>query len=107
MPAFLDPPLVPQNGRKLKVLVTCRICGDNQDAKNLDDQEALYQRWLSEHTELPHDMEVLAGRGSGECLDHEEYLLAIEVLATAGDPWAPSLSKEFLPKGVALRVNIQ
>lgn len=78
MPAFLDPLLVPRNGRNLKVLATCRISGDNQDAKSLADQEALYRRWLKEHTELPYDMEVLAGRGSGECLDREEYLLAIE-----------------------------
>ena len=78
MTAFLDPPLVARHGQKLKVLATCRISGDNQDVKALGDQEALYRRWLKEHTELPYDMEVIAGRGSGELLDREQYLLAIE-----------------------------
>jgi DNA invertase Pin-like site-specific DNA recombinase len=77
MSASLDPPLIPRHGQKLKVLVSCRISGDNQDVKALADQEALYRRWLGEHTELPYDMEVLAGRGSGEYLDREEYLQAI------------------------------
>jgi DNA invertase Pin-like site-specific DNA recombinase len=80
MPAFLDPPLAPRSGLKLQVLATCRISGDNQDRKSLDDQEALYWRWLQEHTELSCDMEVLAGRGSGECLDRAEYLRAIELV---------------------------
>jgi hypothetical protein len=78
MTAFLDPPLVPRNGRTLKVLATCRISGDNQDVKSLADQEALYRRWLVEHTELTYEMDVIAGRGSGECLDRVEYDLAIE-----------------------------
>jgi site-specific DNA recombinase len=80
MAVFLDPPIVARNGRKLKVLATCRISGDNQDAKSLNDQEALYRRWLAEHTDFPYHMEVLAGRGSGEALDRQEYLRAIEMV---------------------------
>jgi hypothetical protein len=78
MAKFLDPPVVPRHGRTLKVLATCRISGDNQDVKALADQAAPYRRWLSDRIDLTYAMEVLAGRGSGECLDRTEFLLAIE-----------------------------
>src|SRR5437899_1547892 len=77
MSGYLDPPLVARNGRTLEVLAICRISGQHQDAKRLADQEALYRRWLGEHTDLPHEVTVIASRDSGECLDRAEYLEAI------------------------------
>jgi DNA invertase Pin-like site-specific DNA recombinase len=56
----------------LKVLGVARISTDHQDALSLDDQLALYRRWLAGHTALPFNLVPITGRGSGECLDREE-----------------------------------
>lgn len=45
-------------------------------ALSLEDQEALYRRWLAEHTDLPYRLTMISGRGSGECLDRQEALRA-------------------------------
>ena len=37
----LNPPLVPRDGRRLKILGIARISTDKQDERSLDDQEAL------------------------------------------------------------------
>ncbi len=76
----LDPPLVARKGRELKVLAVCRISTVHQDEKSLEDQEALYRRWLSDHTELPHQITVLTSRGSGECLVRQEYLQLMDLI---------------------------
>jgi DNA invertase Pin-like site-specific DNA recombinase len=68
----LQPPLTPRNGATLKVLGIARISTEHQDVLSLADQEALYRRWLAEHTPLPFHLNMIAGRGSGECLDREE-----------------------------------
>jgi DNA invertase Pin-like site-specific DNA recombinase len=73
----LQPPLMARNGHTLKVLGIARISTEHQDALSLDDQQALYRRWLAEHTDLPFDMRLIAGRGSGECLDRKEALDAV------------------------------
>jgi hypothetical protein len=77
MPAFLDPPLVARDGRTLRVLAVCRISTPNQDQKSLADQEASYRSWITAHTNLPYELTVLAGQGSGESLDRDDYLHAI------------------------------
>jgi hypothetical protein len=43
-------PLTARNGHTLKILGIARISTDHQDALSLDDQLALYRRWLAEHT---------------------------------------------------------
>ena len=76
MLAQLHPPLVARNGHRLKVLGIARISTEHQDALSLEDQEALLRRWLSQHTDLPVDLNVIAGRGSGELLDRKEAVAA-------------------------------
>jgi DNA invertase Pin-like site-specific DNA recombinase len=76
----LQPPLFARNGRQLKIIAICRISTVNQDERSLSDQEAVYRKWVANHTNLPFDMEVSASQGSGECLDGAEYLHAIELV---------------------------
>jgi DNA invertase Pin-like site-specific DNA recombinase len=78
----LQPPLVPRNGRALKVLGIARISTEHQDAHSLDDQKALYERWLAEHAGWPSELTMIAGRGSGECLDRKEVRQAAEEVET-------------------------
>jgi DNA invertase Pin-like site-specific DNA recombinase len=54
------------------VLGIARISTEHQDQQSLADQEALYRRWLDQHAGLPYELEMIAGRGSGESLDREE-----------------------------------
>ena len=82
MPSFLDPPLVARNGRNLKILAVCRISTLHQDERSLADQEASYRSWVAAHTDTPYDMIVLASQGSGEALDRQDYLKAIELVET-------------------------
>src|ERR1700733_11749839 len=77
MQSLLHPPLQPRNGLILWVLGIARISTEHQDERSLDDQEALYRRWLDEHLGgQPYHLEMIAGRGSGECLDRQEALAA-------------------------------
>jgi DNA invertase Pin-like site-specific DNA recombinase len=76
----LDPPLKPRRGDRLQVLAVCRISTENQDERSLKDQQALYEDWLRAHTDIPYDLEVIAGKGSGENLERAEYLLALEMV---------------------------
>ena len=68
----LQPPLAPRDGHTLKVLGIARISTEHQDALSLGDQEALYRQWLAQHAGPPFALTMIAGRGSGECLDREE-----------------------------------
>jgi len=69
----LDPPLVPRNGNTLKVLGIARISGrPGQTELSLTDQEALYRSWLNEQSDVTFTLIMVAGRGSGECLDRAE-----------------------------------
>lgn len=73
MKSTLNPPLVPKRGRKLVVLVICRISKKSQDEKSLADQEALYREWLQAHTDCEVEVFVIAGQGGGERLTRKEY----------------------------------
>jgi DNA invertase Pin-like site-specific DNA recombinase len=63
---------VARDGQRLRVLGIARISTDHQDQRSLADQEALYRHWLDEHAGMPYELEMVSGRGSGECLDREE-----------------------------------
>lgn len=69
----LNPLLVPKRGRKLIVLVICRISKKTQDEKSLADQEALYREWLQAHTDCEVEIVVIAGQGGGERLTRKEH----------------------------------
>lgn len=69
----LNPPLIPKRGRKLVVLVICRISKKSQDEKSLADQEALYREWLQANTDCEIEVVVIAGQGGGERLTRKEY----------------------------------
>jgi DNA invertase Pin-like site-specific DNA recombinase len=78
----LDPPLTSRRDHALKVLGIARISTEHQDALSLEDQEALYRRCLGDHTQLPFDLKMIGGRGSGECLDRREALQATAEVET-------------------------
>lgn len=85
MSAFLNPPLVPRNGRTLEVLLACRVSDikpGKQDERSLDDQEAEHRQWMKEHTDLPFNITVISGTGSGENLQRDEYLELIAKVDT-------------------------
>ena len=72
----LQPPLRPRDGRVLRVLSVRRVSDPGpgkQDVRSLDDQGALHDRWLREHTDLAYEVTVLQGSGSGESLERKEY----------------------------------
>ena len=77
MRSDLNPPLTAKNGRILQVILACRVSSPGpgkQDIRSLSDQESLYREWLSDHTDLPMKVMVIAGSGSGETLDRKEFL---------------------------------
>jgi DNA invertase Pin-like site-specific DNA recombinase len=78
----LQPPLAARNGRALKALGIARISTEHQDALSFEDQENLYRSWLDQHAGLPYHLEMISGRGSGECLDREEARQAEEAVET-------------------------
>ena len=81
----LQLPLTARDGLTLRVIVPCRVSDPGpgkQDIKSLEDQESMHRRWLTEHTALPLEIKVIAGSGSGEWLDREEYMQLIELVET-------------------------
>ncbi len=78
----LDPPLVPKDGRTLRILGICRISTEHQDAKSLDDQEALIRRYVADHYDGPTRWEIISSRGSGQHLDSEELALVADRIAS-------------------------
>ena len=69
----IAPPLIARNGKKLICLGIARISGGpHQTEKSLEDQEALYRSWLGSNTDVPFDLKMIAGTGSGEYLDRKE-----------------------------------
>ena len=75
----LDPPLNPRDGHTLKLVVPVRVSDlSKQDERSLDDQRAKMEGWIRQNTDIPFELDVLEGSGSGECLEREEYLLLIE-----------------------------
>ncbi|HWB54340.1 MAG TPA: recombinase family protein [Tepidisphaeraceae bacterium] len=67
-----NPPLSPRNGRVLQVLAICRIRTLNQDEQSLEDQEAMYRKWIAEHYGDKVEFQVIKTQGSGEWLDRDE-----------------------------------
>ena len=79
----LQPPLRPRNGHTLQLLAPCRVSDPTkQDQRSPQDQEALLRRWADEHCDVRYEMTVLAGSGSGECLEREEYRRLIDLIET-------------------------
>ncbi len=68
----LQPPLAARNGHTIMVLGIARISTEHQDQRSLADQEALYRRWLELQAGQPFQLDMIAGRGSGENLEREE-----------------------------------
>ena len=82
MAVNLQPPLLARNGRTLKVLGIARISTIHQNALSLEDQEQLYRKWLNQNTDLPYDLTMISGRGSGEDLERIDYLEALYAIET-------------------------
>ena len=82
MAVNLQPPLLARNGRTLKVLGIARISTIHQDVLSLEDQEQLYRKWLNQNTDLPYDLTMISGRGSGEDLERIDYLEALYAIKT-------------------------
>jgi hypothetical protein len=74
----LNPPLVTKNGHTLEVIIAGGRVSDpgpgKQSILSLDDQESMHMECLNANTDLPLNVTVVAGSGSGEILDREEYL---------------------------------
>jgi DNA invertase Pin-like site-specific DNA recombinase len=79
----LQPPISARNGRTVMVLGIARISTVHQNLLSLEDQEALYRRWLDQRLRQPYNLRMIAGRGSGENLDREEARLARAEVETA------------------------
>jgi site-specific DNA recombinase len=82
MTVNLQPPLLARNGRTLKVLGIARISTIHQDLLSLEDQEQLYRKWLNQNTDLPYQLSMISGRGSGEDLERKEYQQALYEIET-------------------------
>jgi DNA invertase Pin-like site-specific DNA recombinase len=64
------------------VLGIARISTIHQNALSLEDQEQLYRKWLNQNTDLPYDLTMISGRGSGEDLGRRGYLEALDAIET-------------------------
>ena len=85
MYSFLNPPLTAKNGHTPEVIVVARVVTpvpEKQDIRSLEDQEALHREWLASHTDLPLNVTVIAGSGSGEALDRKEFFELSELVET-------------------------
>src|SRR5258705_11542793 len=78
----LEPPLVPRDGRTLRVLDVARISTPNQKDASLRDQGDLCEQWLADHYDGKSRIEKVATRGSGEELDREELKEIRRMVAT-------------------------
>jgi site-specific DNA recombinase len=74
--------LRPRNGVVLRVLVIARISTVHQDARSLDDQVALCQRYVSDRYQGEFETTVIQGRGSGEALDRQDLVDAEAAVET-------------------------
>jgi hypothetical protein len=66
-------PLASRDGAALKVMIFTRISTNKQDERSLDDQAEFCRRYIQEHYSGQVIFRTLAGTGSGEWLDREEY----------------------------------
>ena len=81
----IEPELVAKSGNVLRTMLINRVsdpCPGKQDIRSNDDQESMLREWLGDHTELPADVDVIAGDGSGERLDRAETAEAEAKIAT-------------------------
>ena len=79
----LQPPLMARNGHTLQVLETCRVSDPTkQDERSPDEQGGLTEEWLRSSTDSPFEVTRLTGSGSGECLECDEYLQLLDLIAT-------------------------
>ncbi|QDT37573.1 recombinase family protein [Stratiformator vulcanicus] len=76
-------PLVARDGQTLRVVGVCRISTEHQDAKSLQDQEALYRSWVDENYDGAVEFQVICSRGSGELLETREQLQLMELVESA------------------------
>ena len=73
----------PKNGAKFKGIGVARISGDNQDEKSWEDQEAFYRGWLDRtYGRDNFELRVIEYRGSGQILDHAEFLELCDLVKT-------------------------
>jgi site-specific DNA recombinase len=66
--------LRPRNGVVLRVLVIARISTVHQDARSLDDQVALCERYVRDRYQGEFEIQSIQGRGSGETLDRQDLV---------------------------------
>lgn len=80
----LNPPLVPRNGHTLEVNLPGRVSaprpGKQNEEQSLGDQQDIQLRWLKQRTDLPFKVTVIAGSGSGECLERREYSRLLQMI---------------------------
>ena len=81
-PSSLPPPLTARNGRALTGLGSARISTEHQDALSPQEQEARYRSWPDQRAGPPHQLGMISGRGSGECLERREVRQAEEAVET-------------------------
>jgi site-specific DNA recombinase len=85
MTFHLNPPLTAKNGHTLEVIIAGRVSDPGpgkQSILSLDDQESMHREWLIANTDLPFKVTVVAGSGSGEILDRDEYLRLLDLVGT-------------------------
>ena len=81
---LLNPPLVPRAGRAIKGARHCSDQYRQTRRRSLDDPERrLLLEWLGRHTDLPFDLKMIAGTGSGESLERREVAQAAFEVETA------------------------
>jgi site-specific DNA recombinase len=74
--SYLDPPLLPRNGRALSVLIIARISTINQDRRSLEEQVSLCKQYVAAHYKGAVTYHAISSQGSGEILDRKELLEA-------------------------------
>ena len=73
----------PKNGTKFKGIGVARISRETQDEKSWEDQEAFYREWLDRTYERDnYELRVIEYQGSGQILDHAEFLELCDLVAT-------------------------
>ena len=73
----------PKNGTKFKGIGVARISRETQDEKSWEDQEAFYREWLDRtYGRDNYELRVIEYQGSGQILDHAEFLELCDLVAT-------------------------
>lgn len=81
---LFSPPLAPpRNGHTYQFIVVGRVSDPRpgkQDERSLDDQQALWGQRLRDNVDVPYQVTVVNGKGSGELLEREEYQRLIDLV---------------------------